>query len=248
MNTKMYRRKFLQSGLTWGTVGTGLLGMLGRQSDAQVALPGTKKLLFIFQRGGNDGINTVIPHGDNHYNTTTRPSLYISPAESIDLGNGFASLHPAMAPAMDVFNANGSGVPGDLAVIHRVAYSNQSRSHFDSQDYWERGVPGGGPGVKDGMFYRQLAVSTDLSDPTNAFLAASLSSNGLLALKGDTPFPNFNRASEFGFLGSSDEQQKFRGMLPGGEGGDNGRGVLGLYSGTGLGGRTPSGVVHGRRW
>jgi uncharacterized protein (DUF1501 family) len=131
------RRGFLKSGFAWGAFGPGVLGILGRQSSAQATLPGTKKLLFIFQRGGNDGINTVIPHGDLHYNPTTRPSLFISPAEAIDLGNGFASLHPAMAPAMEVFNAHGAGVPGDLAVIHRVAYANQSRSHFDSQELWD---------------------------------------------------------------------------------------------------------------
>ena len=30
---------------------------------------------------------------------------------------------------------------GDLAFVHRVAYPKQSRSHFDSQHYWETGNP-----------------------------------------------------------------------------------------------------------
>ena len=36
-----------------------------------------------------------------------------------------------------------NGLPGmgNVAVIHRVGYAEQSRSHFDSQDYWEVGVP-----------------------------------------------------------------------------------------------------------
>ena len=33
-----------------------------------------KKLIFIFQRGGNDGVNTVIPYGDPEYNDTNRPT------------------------------------------------------------------------------------------------------------------------------------------------------------------------------
>jgi hypothetical protein len=100
------------------------------------------------------------------------------------------------------------------------------------------------PSVKDGMFYRQLEVTADLEDPTNTFVAASISGSGLLALKGDTPFPNFTQASQFDFLGSAEERTKFRGAPPGGPGSPGGSGVLGLYGGAGLGGRTPSGVVH----
>src|SRR5689334_6017810 len=83
-----------------------------------------KKLLFIFLRGGMDGLNTIVPTGDTSYNDVTRPNIYIPPAAGVDysatgpcdfpqssgtagptydtfhflkalrLGNGFASLHP----------------------------------------------------------------------------------------------------------------------------------------------------------
>ena len=77
-----------------------------------------KKLLFIFLRGANDALNSVIPVGDTAYNSSIRPNIYI-PADggtdytasgpcdfpsgqastfaytnSIRLGNGFAGLHP----------------------------------------------------------------------------------------------------------------------------------------------------------
>ena len=41
---------------------------------------------------------------------------------------------------------------GDLALVHRVGYPKQSRSHFDSQNYWETGNPNNNL-VKDGILY-----------------------------------------------------------------------------------------------
>ena len=42
-----------------------------------------RRLLFIFLRGGNDGLNTVIPAGDVDYSTLNRPTLYIPPTASL---------------------------------------------------------------------------------------------------------------------------------------------------------------------
>src|SRR3954468_4441947 len=87
-------------------------------AEGNIGLNG-KKLLFIFLRGANDGLNTLIPISDTAY-ATSRPNIGI-PADSIDytqsgpcdfwttgsgptfpttdkairLGNGFAALHPS---------------------------------------------------------------------------------------------------------------------------------------------------------
>ena len=156
-----------------------------------------KKVLFIFLRGANDALNSVIPVQDPaYYNMGTlanprnpRPSLGISkdptagfnygltaqcfdPTEFLDaagtaraansptfaynyairLGNGFAGLHPSLKFLAPVFNA------GDLAFVHRTGYPRQSRSHFDSQLYWETGTPNQRL-VKDGIFYRAILES-----------------------------------------------------------------------------------------
>ena len=58
----------------------------------------------------------------------------------IRLGNGFAALHPSLRFLAPVYNA------GDLALVHRVAYPKQSRSHFDSQNYWENAAPNNNAG------------------------------------------------------------------------------------------------------
>jgi uncharacterized protein (DUF1501 family) len=153
-------------------------------AEGTIGVPGangkTKKLLFIFLRGANDALNSVIPMRDTAYNSTNRPTLMIPPdtatdyslttgacdfpisstptaptfgyANAIRLGNGFAALHPSLKFLAPVYNA------GDLALIHRVGYPKQSRSHFDSQNYWETGNPNNNL-VKDGILYRAMVES-----------------------------------------------------------------------------------------
>ena len=131
-----------------------------------------KKMLFIFQRGGNDGINAVIPRGDNEYNTTNRPTLFLRENQALDLGNGFAQLHPGLEPMMEIFNnqkLNGQDGPGNLAVIHRVGYAGQSRSHFISQHYWENATHGDKK-LDEGMFSRQISHTLDLTDERTPLL------------------------------------------------------------------------------
>jgi uncharacterized protein (DUF1501 family) len=144
---------------------------------ASGSLGGGKKLLFIWLRGANDSLNSVIPVLDSSY-ATSRPGIRIptdgatnygtlGPCDfpeagaastygfypnAIRLGNGFAALHPSLKFLAPVFNA------GDLALIHRVGYPRQSRSHFDSQNYWENGSPNNNLS-KDGIFYRTIIES-----------------------------------------------------------------------------------------
>lgn len=237
----LLRRQFLKAGcLSCGAFGANLFSpaFFNRQLYAQ-DVDRNKKLVFIFQRGGNDGINTVIPRGDREYNDTTRPTLFVPEANGLDLGNGFAQLHPAMSPMMSLYHSSkltGVEGPGNLAVIHRVGYAGQSRSHFDSQDYWENGDPGNDK-RREGMFYRHLAETMDLDSPDNAFVAASISGSQLLSLRGGHPIPNFRAAMDFSFGGSDAQNAKFLGQLPGEE--RVGRGMRGLY------GATPS-LPHAR--
>jgi len=224
------RRKFMKSLLAWGGFGTASLSLLGRQQvHAAGGTSGTKRLLFIFQRGGNDGLNTVVPYGDQQY-APSRPGIRITQgditAAGTDLGNSFAGLHPMMAPMMGTYNA------GQLAVVHRTGYPRHSRSHFDSQDYIERGDPRSNLGLKDGMIYRQLNHMVDLKTAT--FPGAALSGSQMDALIGDNPVANFSDSTDFNFLGNADQRAKFLGELPTAEGAGNGKGILGMYGDTPL--------------
>ena len=232
----MQRREFLKTGgLAGGALGLNLLGSLGLPNNLFAdGHSSNKKMLFIFQRGGNDGINAVIPRGDNEYNTTNRPTLFLRENQALDLGNGFAQLHPGLEPMMEIFNnqkLNGQDGPGNLAVIHRVGYAGQSRSHFNSQHYWENATPGDKK-LDEGMFYRQITETLDLTDEANAFVAASLSGSQMVSLRGPKPLPNFRKASDFAFRGSTAQNRKFLGTLPGADPRwPTGSGVLGLYGG-----------------
>lgn len=97
-------------------------------------------LVVVFQRGGMDGLNAVVPFGAGSAYYDRRPTIAIpepdgSDASAINL-NGYFGLHPALRPLKDVFNA------GALTIVHGAGSPNPSRSHFDAMEYMERGIPG----------------------------------------------------------------------------------------------------------
>jgi len=226
------RRDVLKAG---GLTALGFgLNLLSPGAAMRRLLAGTAedtRLVFIFQRGGNDGVNTLIPYGDPEYSTATRPTLFIPRATALDLGNDFAGLHPRMAPMMEIYNhrdLTGADGPGNLAVIHRVGYAGQSKSHFDSQHYWETGVPGD-PAFDEGMLYRQVALT--MRPAENRLAAAALSSSQMTALKGPLSIPTIRDPERFTFSGDPAQIRRFIGHLPTIPEGPDGEGLLGLYGG-----------------
>lgn len=177
------RRRFLSRGLRAGAL-TALASvtdvpLLVRRALAESTLGLTgKKLLFIFLRGGNDALNSVIPIRDEAYGAALRPDIFIPADNAVDygatgladfpvsgptggtfdyasairLGNGFAALHPSLKFLAPVYNS------GDLAILHRVGYPLQSRSHFDSQAFWETGRPNEKQ-AQSGVLYRAILES-----------------------------------------------------------------------------------------
>lgn len=93
-------------------------------------------LVVIFQRGGMDGLNAVAPYTDNDY-YRLRPSIAVPAAGAnagvLDLDGAFG-LHPALSPLLPLYQA------GELAVVHALGFSHDSRSHFECQDHIERGT------------------------------------------------------------------------------------------------------------
>jgi uncharacterized protein (DUF1501 family) len=94
---------------------------------------GDPRLLIVVLRGGMDGINTVVPFGDSHY-VSMRGDIAIPRASTIRL-DSFFGLHPALKNFGDLYKAD------EAAVVHAACVPLHNRSHFDTQDNLENGLP-----------------------------------------------------------------------------------------------------------
>lgn len=164
-----------------------LRGAAGLLADS--ALPAARAadprevLICIFQRGGADGLNMVVPHGDPDY-TLSRPTLALGQpgrdGGAVDL-DGFYGLHPALAPLRAIWDAR------QLALVHAVGSPDPSHSHFDAMGALERGAPGQS-GVASGWLGRHLAATQRPDDSPfravgfGALLQASLRGGAATAL------------------------------------------------------------------
>ena len=113
-------------------------------------------LVAVFLRGGIDGLNLVVPHGDPHYYEHRRNIAIPRPAagnrnSAIDL-DGFFGLHPAAAALEPMFRQHSA------LALQAVGYARNTRSHFEEQDTWETGISGNTLS-SDGWLNRHLASS-----------------------------------------------------------------------------------------
>jgi uncharacterized protein (DUF1501 family) len=154
------RRLFLKSSAV-AMVGTSTApAWLSRALYAADAPSPRKKILVaIFQRGAMDGLNVVVPHGEQAY-YALRPNLAIprpngTPDSAVDL-DGFFGLHPSLGPLKPIYDA------GHLAIVHAVGSPDPTRSHFDAQDFMESGTPGSKT-TSDGWLNRALVAEKSIS-------------------------------------------------------------------------------------
>ena len=131
-----------------------------------------KVLVVIQLRGGNDGLNTVVPWQNDIY-YRLRPKLAHLKTECLRLTDDLA-----LAPGMDGLKALFD--QGDLTIVNGVGYPNPNRSHFRSMDIWESGSSAE-QYLQTGWIGRMLDESAPQSQPFHAIEA----DEGLsLALKG----------------------------------------------------------------
>lgn len=183
----MNRRFFLKSGgIALAATGVSLSApsFLERVVSGQSITAGGKRktLIAIFQRGAVDGLNMVVPHDEKSYHEL-RPSIAIPRPETgngdaaIDL-DGFFGLHPSMGPFKQLWDSK------RLAIVHAVGSPDNTRSHFDAQDYMESATPGV-KSTSDGWLNRFLASK---ADPDKAlFRAVSLTQTMPRVLQGRAP-------------------------------------------------------------
>ena len=130
----------------------GALGGLGLQVTSGLGLPllfsqaalantanarDPNRILVIFElSGGNDGLNTVVPYGDDAY-YRLRPHIGIKPNKVRKLDQRFG-LSPGMVGFERLYKE------GRLAIVHGCGYDNPSFSHFTSMAYWHTAAPNSG--------------------------------------------------------------------------------------------------------
>jgi uncharacterized protein (DUF1501 family) len=148
----MKRRKFFQAA---SLVAGGMLIPVGLNSWVAKGIAqssNNQRLVVIFLRGAIDGLNIVIPHQDPDY-YEARPTIAVpAPQETggaIDL-DGFFGLNPDLAAIMPLWKQK------TLAFVHNCGSPEETRSHFDAQDYMESGTPGV-KSTADGWMNRLLA-------------------------------------------------------------------------------------------
>ncbi|MCX2481648.1 DUF1501 domain-containing protein [Pedobacter sp. MC2016-15] len=90
-----------------------------------------KNLVVVQLSGGNDGLNTVIPYGNDIY-YQMRKNIAIKAQDVIRLDD-MQGLNPNLNCLRELYDQ------GWLSVINDVGYPNPDRSHFRSMDIWQTG-------------------------------------------------------------------------------------------------------------
>ena len=152
---------------------------------------GKKKILItIFQRGAVDGLNMVVPYGESEYYNLRRNIAVPKPNQTdgaIDL-DGFFGLHPSLKPLEKFWQAR------QLAVIHSAGSPDNTRSHFDAQDYMESATPGV-KSTRDGWLNRVLQTNSGKDD--SPFRAVSMTGQLPRSLMGRAPSVAMTNLSDF---------------------------------------------------
>lgn len=86
-------------------------------------------LILIELKGGNDGLNTVVPYADPAY-ARLRPRIGIKRDEVLQLDSR-TGLHPALQTLMPLWQG------GQMAVVQGVGYPEPNLSHFRSIEIWD---------------------------------------------------------------------------------------------------------------
>ena len=86
-------------------------------------------LILVELKGGNDGLNTVVPYADQNY-YSLRPRLAVRRDELLQLDER-TGLHAALKPLLPLWQAR------ELAIVQGVGYPQPNLSHFRSIEIWD---------------------------------------------------------------------------------------------------------------
>ena len=129
------RRSFLQA-LGLSGAGTMMLGGMPLSASGNTKLAAaisnteTDRVLVIIRlKGGNDGLNTIVPIYDYDTYANSRPSIKHQLNQLTTLSPDFA-IPNYMNDLLNLWDN------GAMKVVHGVGYENSSQSHFAGSDIW----------------------------------------------------------------------------------------------------------------
>lgn len=160
MLTSFTRRRLLQGALAGLGLNTlppfavpSLFGSIAQAAE-QAASDG-RILVVLELSGGNDGLNTVVPYGDDAY-YRLRPNIGI-PRQRLRRIDDMYGFNPGMAGMERLWH------DGRLAIVHGCGYEAPSFSHFTSMAWWHTAAPNSG--AEYGWFGRTADALVPLARP-----------------------------------------------------------------------------------
>ncbi len=203
MESWIDRRRALLAGLS----ALGGLALTSRNARAArscssgvLRLSDEPRTLVVLQlAGGNDGLSTVIPHGDDAY-YRARPRLAIEKDRVLRLDD-YRGLNPALTRMRALYDT------GRLAIIEGAGYPDPIRSHFKSFDVWHAADPRG-RAIPEGWLGRLARVVS--TAPANPNLLVHVGSSVPYSLHSTTHPPvSFVTPEGYRWAGSSAEVEAF---------------------------------------
>jgi uncharacterized protein (DUF1501 family) len=133
------RRDFLKSALGASAVlslAPAVPSFLGRTASAADADASQRDTVLVVVQlsGGNDGLNTVVPYGDDVYGQN-RTTLRL-PTQDLHKIDSLLGFHPEMQATWKLYQE------GLLSIVQGVGYPNNDRSHDVAMRDWHTAQPG----------------------------------------------------------------------------------------------------------
>lgn len=161
------RRQFLRTSMLGGALASTVplflertflcLDTLAAATTGQITTGKDGTVLVVLQlAGGNDGINTLVPYGDDAY-YRARPKIAL-PAKDILRISDYAGLNPKLPGLRSLYGE------GYLGMVQGVGYPNPNRSHFRSTEIWQT-ASDEGKILKDGWLGRYFDNCCRGADP-----------------------------------------------------------------------------------
>ncbi len=193
----MKRREFL------GGCSAAIAAMAGSRISGFAFAPegeANQIFIYVFLRGGCDGLNLVAPVNDLSYAADRPYELRVTDSgdnEGLLLGNALSGLdfrlHKKAPELKELYDSNA------LAIIHAAGLTNGTRSHFDAMDIIERGSLDN-KNLSEGWFTRYLNSTTSINS-SNMFPSMAISASMPTSFLGNNSTLAVNNINEYKLRG-----------------------------------------------